>query len=99
MNIIVEKANLAALNSQIAFNALNQPVKDYLDTKFTHTEYLNAILEQINPTATFIDVAKSIKNPYPALNVYESEIRVVCFERLAEILDVDYDFIYDAWLY
>jgi len=55
----------------------------------------------INPEATFDGLAKTLSNchdVYEYLYVYDSIIRERLFERLAEELNVKYEYVYNLWL-
>ena len=56
---------------------------------------------EINNDITFYDlfiVLDTYKSVYEALNVWDSIVRERVFGKLAEIMDVDYDYIYEQWL-
>ena len=56
---------------------------------------------KINKDITFNDlfvVLDTYKNVYDALNVWDSIIRERVFNKLAEIMQVDYDYVYEQWL-
>ena len=56
---------------------------------------------EINNDITFDDlfvVLDTYKDVYKALNVLDSLIRERVFCKLAEIMNVDYDYIYSQWL-
>jgi hypothetical protein len=55
----------------------------------------------INPTATFAGLLNQLiigGDVYAYLYVYDSIIRERLFERLAEELNVKYDYVYNLWL-
>jgi hypothetical protein len=55
----------------------------------------------INPTATFAGLLNQLivgGDVYEYLYVYDSIIRERLFERLAEELNVKYDYVYNLWL-
>jgi hypothetical protein len=55
----------------------------------------------INPQATFDglwNVLKTYGDVYEYLYVYDSIIRERLFERLAEELNVKYDYVYNLWI-
>lgn len=57
--------------------------------------------EDIKPNITFYglyDCLNNKKEVYAFLGVEDSVIRERCFEKLSEILHVDYDYIYKKWL-
>lgn len=56
---------------------------------------------KINNKITFYDlfiVLDTYKDVYEALNVGDSIIRERAFSKLAEIMHVDYDYVYEQWL-
>lgn len=56
---------------------------------------------EINNEITFYDlfvVLDTYKDVYEALNVWDSIVRERVFSKLAEIMNVDYDYIYEQWL-
>ena len=56
---------------------------------------------EINNEITFEDlfvVLDTYKDVYEALNVWDSIVRERVFSKLADIMNVDYDYIYEQWL-
>lgn len=56
---------------------------------------------EINDKITFQDLYNALENGddvYELLGVDDSLIREICFEKLAELMNVDYDVIYKLWL-
>lgn len=56
---------------------------------------------EINNEITFYDlfiVLDTYKDVYEALNVWDSIVRERVFGRLAELMHVDYDYVYEQWL-
>lgn len=56
---------------------------------------------EINPNATFkgLDfVLNELDNVYDYIGIHDSIVRERCFEKLAEIMGVEYDVIYSKWL-
>lgn len=56
---------------------------------------------EINNKITFKDlfiVLDTYKDVYEALNVWDSIVRERVFDKLAKIMNVDYDYIYEQWL-
>lgn len=56
---------------------------------------------ELNQDITFYDlfvVLDTYKSVYEALNVYDSIVRERVFGKLAEIMNVDYGYIYEQWL-
>lgn len=57
--------------------------------------------EEINADITFYDLFKALdtyKDVYDTLGVTDSLIRERAFEKLAEIMDVGYNYIYNQWV-
>jgi hypothetical protein len=57
---------------------------------------------ELNETATFIGLYHTLitaGDPYEYIGVTDSVIRERLFEKLAETLNVSYDYVYDLWLY
>ena len=57
--------------------------------------------KSINPEATFDGLVQTLSNcqdVYEYLYVYDSIIRERLFEKLSEILDCEYEVIYQRWL-
>lgn len=55
----------------------------------------------INPAATFIDLFEALDNysdVYAVFGVRDSVIRERAFSKLAELIEVDYEYIYEQWL-
>ena len=56
---------------------------------------------EINETATFTGLYHALhigNDPYEYIGVSDSIVRERCFEKLAEIIDTSYDYVYDLWL-
>lgn len=56
---------------------------------------------ELNQDITFYDlfvVLDTYKSVYEALNVWDSIVRERVFGKLAEIMNVNYDYIYEQWL-
>lgn len=56
---------------------------------------------EINSEITFYDlfvVLDTYKSVYEALNVWDSIVRERVFGKLAEVMKVDYDYVYEQWL-
>ena len=78
----------------------NRKIKEWY-----HTEYASDDLyTEIKPDLTFHDLFTALdrcKDIYAEMfinNCGDSIIRERCFEKLAEIMSVDYDYIYNQWL-
>ena len=75
----------------------NTKIKEWY-TKEYSTDELGA---ELNQDITFYDlfiVLDTYKDVYEALDVWDSIIRERVFSKLAEIMNVDYDYIYEQWL-
>ena len=75
----------------------NTKVKEWYMTEYPDDE----LGEEINKDITFNDlfvVLDTYKSVYDALNVWDSIIRERTFSKLAEVMNVDYGYIYDQWL-
>lgn len=72
-------------------------IKDwYIDTYPT-----DDLGESLNDGITFYDLFRAMDNykcVYQFMGVHDSLVRERVFEGLAEVMDVDYDYIYDQWL-
>lgn len=56
---------------------------------------------EMNDTATFEDLFNALDaymDVYKVIGVVDSTIRERCFDKLAEIMEVDYDYIYNQWM-
>jgi len=72
-------------------------IKDWYIKEYP-TDELGA---EINNDITFYDlfvVLDTYKDVYEALNVFDSIVRERVFSKLAEIMNVDYNYIYEQWL-
>lgn len=72
-------------------------VKDWY-TKEYPTDDLG---KEIDPSVTFQDVFDCLdchEDIYSCLDVYDSVVRERVFDKLAELIDADYDYVYDQWL-
>lgn len=57
--------------------------------------------EEINEDITFMDLFETLDSYgdiYKALGIGDSVIRERVFQKLAEIMEVDYSYIYEQWL-
>ena len=57
--------------------------------------------EAINPAATFLDLFEALDNyadVYDVLGVRDSVVRERAFAKLAELIEVDYEYVYEQWL-
>lgn len=68
---------------------------------YTQEYPMDELGEEINSEITFYDmfiVLDTYKDVYEALNVGDSLVRERVFGKLAEIMNVEYDYIYEQWL-
>ena len=75
----------------------NTKIKEWYMTEYPDDE----LGEEMNKDVTFHDlfvVLDTYKSVYDTLNVWDSIIRERVFSKLAEIMNVDYDYIYEQWL-
>lgn len=75
----------------------NEKVKDWYCATYPSDD----MGEEIDDSITFEDVfdcLDSHSDIYDCLGVYDSIVRERVFEKLAEIMDVEYDYIYDQWM-
>lgn len=75
----------------------NTKVKEWYMTEYPDDE----LGEEMNKDITFYDlfvVLDTYKSVYDALNVWDSIIRERTFSKLAEVMNVDYNYIYEQWL-
>lgn len=74
-------------------------VLDFYKQKHAHDDYG---VSEINANVTFLDFLLELNKPngdiYEILGVADSLIRERVFERLSELLNVDYNVIYNIWL-
>ena len=57
--------------------------------------------QEIDSSVSFQDLFNALddyKDVYAVIGVGDSVIRERCFEKLAEIMGVDYGYVYDQWL-
>lgn len=82
---------------EMADEAQSQKVKDWYKEFYGDDELGDEIREDL----TFYDLFEAMDNylnVYKVLGVDDSIVRERVFDKLAEIMDVDYDYIYDQWL-
>lgn len=75
---------------------LNESIKNWYCNAYP-TDSLGA---EIDPSATFGGLFNALDNyrdVYAYWGVYDSLVRERIFEKLAEIIGTDYDYIYDQW--
>ena len=102
-DILAKDAKKIIRKSTMVFN-FTLRINQYSNIKDWYTnEYVNDDLGyEIPSNLRFIDVFEALntyKDIYKLLgNAADSIIRERIFEKLAEIIKVDYDYIYDQWL-
>lgn len=82
---------------EMEMKARNEKVKDYYLKEYGDDELGN----NLNENVTFYDLFIALdtyKDIYDLIGVGDSVIRERLFQRLAEIIEVDYKYIYDQWL-
>lgn len=75
----------------------NTIIKDWYTAAYPTDE----LGQELNDTITFYGLFNSMdnyKDVYEVLGVSDSLVRERCFEQLAKIMEVDYDYIYNQWL-
>jgi len=72
-------------------------IKDWYLSEFKDDELGEEINSEITFEGLFNDM-DNYKSVYESLEVYCSTIRERVFVRLADIMDVDYDYVYEQWL-
>ena len=78
-------------------SAILQGVKEYYSEAFASDEIGEDLIEEI----TFLDVFQCLNNYrdfYATIGVTDSVVRERIFDRLANIMGVDYDVVYKRWL-
>lgn len=74
-----------------------QNIKEWYIGKYPDDE----VGQEINNNITFYDLFKDMdcyKNVYCSLGVADSVIRHRVFTKLAQIIEADYNYVYDQWL-
>jgi len=94
-------------NSEDEFNEL-EDLNEEMKQKYTtdnnvktwyKKEYPDDELgDEINPEVTFNDIYNQIGNIYKIINVNDSIVRERIFAKLSEIMNIDYDELYNKWL-
>lgn len=75
----------------------NTKIKEWYLTEYPDDE----LGVEMNKNVTFYDlfvVLDTYKSVYDSLGVWDSIIRERVFSKLAEVMRVDYGYIYDQWL-
>jgi hypothetical protein len=76
---------------------MNEKIKNWYLKNFSSDDIGEDIKENITFAGLF-DCLDSYKCVYEFLGVDDSIIRERVFERLADIMDVEYEYIYNQWL-
>jgi hypothetical protein len=82
-------------------NLLNSlKVKTYYTRKYSNDNLGN----EINENVTFLDVLlelsfKDNKGFYNLIGVFDSIVRERIFEKMSKMLNVDYEVVFDMWLF
>ena len=72
-------------------------VKDWYTNKFS----IDTLGKEIDADLTFEQLFEAMDNyedVYKTIGVFDSLIRERIFSKLAEVMCVDYDYVYDQWL-
>ena len=75
----------------------NTKIKEWYMTEYPDDE----LGVEMNKDITFYDlfvVLDTYKSVYDSLGVWDSIIRERVFSKLAEVMNVDYNYIYEQWL-
>ena len=78
-------------------NKLKLNVKEWYKGEYPTDD----LVEEIKDTVTFEDIFEALdnyKDIYDIIGVTDSLVRERIFEKLAELMEVDYDYVYDQWL-
>ena len=76
---------------------MNEKLKDYYMRAFSDDE----MGEELNPGVTFNDLFYALdcrRSVYHLMGLNDSVIRERLFARLAFLIGMDYDYVYDQWL-
>tara|TARA_Y100000385_G_scaffold132000_1_gene137302 strand:+ start:115 stop:387 length:273 start_codon:yes stop_codon:yes gene_type:complete len=68
---------------------------------YTRTYKSDELGEELNNNVTFVDLFECLDNyqdVYDLIGVYDSLLRERLFEKLAQMMCVDYDYIYNQWM-
>lgn len=78
-------------------NKLKLNVKEWYKGEYPTDD----LVEEIKDTVTFEDIFEALDNYrdiYNEIGTTDSIVRERIFEKLAELMEVDYDYVYDQWL-
>mgnify|MGYP003109504987 CR=1 FL=1 len=84
-------------NTTIQVYNKTTPLKYY----YINTYKGDELGKYINDNATFVDLFECLDNyqdVYDLIGVYDSLLRERLFEKLAQMMCVDYDYIYNQWM-
>ena len=68
---------------------------------YTRTYKSDELGEELNNNVTFVDLFECLDNyqdVYDLIGVYDSLLRERLFEKLAQMMCVEYDYIYNQWI-
>ena len=92
-----EKGNIS-FRELLSLIEMNRPIKDYYINEYPS----DPVARNLNGENTFQDLLMFLRNGkgcvYEFLGAGDSMIRENVFTKLSEILNVEYDFIYDLWI-
>ena len=75
----------------------NTKIKEWYMSEFP----TDSLGQELNDNVTFYDMFKCMdnyKDIYELVGSGDSVVRERCFTKLAEIMGVDYDYIYEQWM-
>lgn len=75
----------------------NMKIKEWYTKEYASDD----LGEELNENITFMDLFETLdrhKDVYELIGVSDSIVRERLFEKLAEIMEVDYDYIYEQWI-
>lgn len=75
----------------------NMKIKEWYMQEYPNDE----LGEELKENVTFMDLFNALdrhKNIYELIGVGDSVIRERLFTKLAKIMEVDYDYIYEQWI-
>lgn len=91
------KVTEAQMDIVTDYNNLKGRVRDWYIKEYPTDE----LGQEISADITFQDVFDCLdryQDVYSCLDVYDSVVRERVFTKLAELIDTDYDYIYDQWM-
>lgn len=84
-------------NAEMYSEATNTTLKEW----YTKTYPTDDLGEELNEHATFYDLFEALEfhnDIYYKFNINDSIVRERLFEKLSNIIECDYDYIYNQWL-